>query len=921
MAERSPRLASALLSLLLLLAVACGYGASPAPAATGITSFTASPSTTQAGGHPNLNVEAHWLDRADSPADPCFCDDARVLSFHYPTGFIGNPHALPVCTLTEFNLNSCPESSQVGIVHFGVGTGPLYNMETHPDQAGLLALVLPLINAPAFIDLSGRTESDYGLDSTSAPIIHLFPAINALGFTIWGVPAAPSHDLRRFHTPLIGIGVCNAPGEIDLGIPCDGGTVTGASSTVPPAPYLQNPTTCGVPLTAGMDLTYYNGDAHHADYPWPATTGCQQLSFNPSLTAVPTTDRADSPSGLDINLRVPQNQSPGTPSPSEIRSNVVTLPPGFSINANAADGKAACADAETGIGTRGPASCPEFSKVGTLSLDVASLPGPISGALYLGEPEPGDRYRLVLAADGFGTHVKLVGLVRPDPQSGQLVASFDLPQANLQEVSLHLFGSERGLLATPTRCGTYPVSARFVPWDSDLPTQTSLSFFTIDSGPNGGPCPNGRRPFAPVVRAGSANSTAGAHAPFALTVAREDGDQELTGLTVKAPPGFSATLRGVPRCPEAAISRLAFPGYSGLLEQATPSCPEASRVGSVVAEAGAGSRPVAISGNVYLAGPYAGAPLSLVAVVPAVSGPYDLGNVAVRAAIHVDPVSAQVTTVSDPLPQILEGVPLRTRLIQIDLDRPGFALNPTDCDPLSVDVVTGGSEGGSSEAKAPFQVANCADLGFGPRLDLRFSGASGRNGHPALSAVLTTHPGEANIARTVVTLPHSEFLDNAHISSPCTRVQFAAEQCPAGSVIGRAVAETPLLDRPLEGTVYLRSSSHKLPDIVVALKGEFEVELDGRVDSVGGRLRTSFETVPDVPVDRFSLSLLGGRKGLLINSEDLCARTRTALVQLSGQNGVRSSRASRVRTACAKTARQRRGHEHGPARRPRRGGE
>ena len=902
--------------VLLGLLLGCALMVHSASAATGITSFSAEPTTTQAGGHPDLTVGITWLDRTVDPKDPCLCDNPRVFSFHAPTGFIGDPHNLPTCTLTQFNLDDCPEASQVGTATIGdVFLVPIYNMETHPDQAGLIALLVPLAHSPAFIDLSGRTESDYGLDSNSSPIIQLLP-FGELHFTLWGVPADPSHTSRRFHTPLIGLGECDPPGGFLGNDPCDEEVITGAPPSVPPAPYLQNPTTCGLPLSAGADLSYYNGDSYHADYAWPATTGCQQLSFNPSLTAVPTTSAADSASGLDVDLKVPQAQSPYTPSASEIRTNTVTLPPGFSINPNAADGKLACADADTAIGTRGGATCPEFSKVGTVSLDVAALPGRITGALYLGEPKPGERYRLILTADGFGTHVKLVGSVRPDPATGQLVTTFQLPQSNLQETDLHFFGSERGLLATPTQCGTYPVQSEFVPWDDALPTQHSTSFFTIDSGPNGTPCPGSVRPFDPKLQTGVANNTAGAHSSFALRLTREDGDQFLTGLTVATPPGFAATLRGIPYCPESAISQLATFGYSGFTEQMTPSCPVASQIGTATAGVGAGNHPLYTPGKVYLAGPYKGAPLSLEVVIPAVSGPYDLGAVAVRAAINVDRTTARVTTVSDPLPQILEGIPLRTRSILVDLDRQDFALNPTNCGSFSVDTSVSGDQGGVAAPQAHFQVANCADLPYSPKLSLKLSGGVNRLGHPAIHSVFTAGAGEANSRTISVALPPDEQLDNAHVGNICTRVDFAKHNCPADSVIGSAEASTPLLDAPLDGSVYLRSNpEHNLPDLVVDLKGQLDIELAGRIDSAkGGGLRTTFETVPDAPVSQFVLNLAGGSKGLLINSESLCGAPKKATVRMTGQNGKALNTRVKLQATCGSKARHKRHRRPGAGR-------
>lgn len=880
------------LAISFTLAVAMLAAALPAAAMAEehgeIETFETSTSSTQAGGHPDVRLEMTF---------PTFgfgngVHDPRRISSHLPTGMIGNPHAIPTCSLVSFSQQECPPSSQVGVagvyVFFGLGFAPLYNMETKPGQAGLLAFSFQEGGTVQFIEVSSRTDSDYGLDSVSTPVFHLF-SLAQLVLELWGVPADPVHDPWRFKPPVLN--------DCQPVLPCAEG---GASAGVAPEPFISNPTTCGVPLEASVDVEFYDRFIDHKANPWPATTGCEQLAFNPSLTVKPTTSQGDAPSGLDADLRVPQIANPTTPSPSQIRGATITLPKGVSINPNAADGKAACADGETGIGTLGPATCPEFSKVGVLSLDSSALPGPIPGAIYLGEPKPGNPYRLILAADGYGTHVKFPGSVAADPDSGRLVVSFrDLPQSPLTDFNMHFFGSERGLLATPTHCGSYPVEAEFQPWDGALPNQSSTSFFDVQSGPGGSACPSGPRPFSPRFTAGSANPTPARHTPFRFELTRRDGDQNLAGLTLSTPPGFSATLKGIPYCPEAAIAKLAGKGVTGLAELAQSSCPAASQVGTAVTGAGAGDHPLYTPGRVYLAGPYKGAPLSLATVVPAVSGPYDLGNVVVRAALDVNPTNAQVTAVTDPLPQILDGIPLRLRSIRVELDRPGFTLNPTNCEPHATTAKVSGTEGATAMGSSHYQVGNCADLDFGPKLGLRLSGGLNRRGHPALHATLAAKPGEANIKQVSVALPRGELLDNAHLGTPCTRVQFNADACPAGSLLGRAEAVTPLLDQPLRGNVYLRTGTHKLPDVVADLRGQIDIVLVGKVDTVNkGSLRTTFEGVPDAPVTRFSLDLAGGKKGLIQNEHSLCGKAKRAIVKMTGQNGARLESKSKLQVAC-----------------------
>ena len=869
-----------------------------------IRNFSAFPSTSQAGGHPDVTIKYAGETR-DAPQleDVCQCNDPKQIKVSLPTGFIGNPHATPQCKAADFARAACPSDSQIGTMDVVISnTGGLnlelpgeivYNMVPRPNQPGLLAACFTcgLFSIPFYINISARTDSDYGLDADANGLERYF-VVQRFTMHMWGVPGDDIHTPERYGCA-----------EYCPGVP----------SSSPHIPFLTNPSTCKEATVAKVLVVGYDNSVNSATYPWPAATGCDQLTFNPSLSARPTTTATDSASGVDVVLTVPQLLSPTYPSPSEIKEASLTLPVGFSLNPNAADGKTSCSDAAAKFGTTEAAECPEFSKIGTVVIDSSALPAPISGGIYLGDPLPGNRYRIFLAASGFGTNIKLAGTVRPDPQTGQLVTEFnDLPQSPLTEFTLHFFGAERGVLATPTQCGTYAVHSTFVPWDEVLPSQSATQFFKLDSGPEGGPCPGAVRAFDPGFSAASAKNTAGARSPFTVELSRDDGNQYLNGLTVTTPPGFTGSIRRVPYCPETAIATAAGAGYSGRGELLAPSCPAASQIGTAVAGGGAGSRPVYLPGKVYLSGPYKGAPLSLVVITPAVSGPYDLGNIVVRAAVHVDPVDAHLTTVSDPLPQIFEGIPLRVRLIRINLDRPDFTLNPTNCDPLSVNAAITGDQGTEVDMAPHFQVANCAILPYEPGLSLKLTGGLKRRGHPAIHARFTAKPGEANSRRVSVLLPKGELLDNAHIGTVCTRVLYAANNCPRGSRIGSAEASTPLLGAPLTGAVYLRASSHKLPDMVVSLKGQIDVELSATIDSVKGRLRATFEHVPDAAVTSVAVNLQGGAKGLLQNSQGLCRGQKKATVRMSGQNGAKFNTKTKLDVDCgsARHKKQRRRGRH-----------
>jgi hypothetical protein len=929
-------LALALAGALAALALLFGLRAESASAKSDIYVFKSFPSTTQAGGHPDIFTEFELGSRlTTNPPVPCFCNDPKEVIQHLPPGVVANPHVVAECKIAQLALFECPTDSQAGVVVlqlFGFGGFPLYRTTPAAGQAGLFAFLLPFgAAAPQYLTFSSRTGGDYGLDVKSIGISHLLP-LRYYAPIFWGVPNDHFYDFLRFkpgndgkegfqceQNPFQPMVEHNEQGVKEL---CFYGLEgRDVPSSLPIAPMLQNPTRCAGPMKTKMEVFSYDLEWSEAEWDWPETTGCDALSFDPSLAANPTTTNTDSASGVEVKIEVPQFQDPNTPSPSELRKSRMTLPPGFSLNPSAADGKVTCSDEQSAVGTEEEANCPEFSKVGTVTLDSSALPAPIDGFVYLGEPKPGEPYRMVVTANGFGTAVKLLGTVHADEKTGQVVVAFedvpqttfdeDLPQTPFQEFVLHIFGSERGILATPTECGRYPVTSRFVPWDEALSDQEQTQFFELDHGPNGGACPGATRDFSPSFEAGTRSNTAGAHTSFALRIGRDDGDQGLDRVAITTPPGFLASLRGVSYCPESAIATLTDGSHDGRAEQAGPACPANSQVGTADTAAGAGTKPLNTPGKVYLAGPYEGAPLSLVVVVPAVAGPYDLGNVAVRAAVNVDPATTQVSAVSDPLPQIVGGIPLRLRVIQVSLDRQNFALNPTNCAPFSVQTSLTGDQGTVATPSANFQVANCTDLDYQPKLSLKLRGGVNRLGHPAIRATLRTTPGEANSKRVSVTLPGGELLDNKHIGTVCTRPQFAADKCPDASRIGTATAHSQLLDDAVTGGVYLRASNHRLPDMVADLEGQVDVQLSAQIDSAkGGRLRATFAGIPDVPVQRFVMDLQGGKKGLLQNSRGLCGKRKKAKVVMLGQNGWRLRDHVRLQVACGSKGKRKRHAKH-----------
>jgi hypothetical protein len=442
---------------------------------------------------------------------------------------------------------------------------------------------------------------------------------------------------------------------------------------------------------------------------------------------------------------------------------------------------------------------------------------------------------------------------------------------------------------------------------------------------DGGACPSGGTPpFHPGLQAGTINNAAGKFSPFNVRLTRNDGEQEFTNFSIKLPPGVVGKLAGIPFCSDAAIaaakSRTGPNGGQEELEN--PSCPAASQVGRTLVGAGVGASLTYVPGKLYLAGPYHGSPLSIVSITAAKVGPFDLGTVVIRAALRINPETAEVfvdATGSDPIPHIIQGIPVHARDIRIYTDRPEFALNPTSCERTSTasTVLGSGLDFGSASddvpvtVTSPFQAADCANLGFKPRLQLQLRGKIHRGGNPALRAILRPRMGDANAARISVALPHSEFLDNANFRTICTRLQFKAgpgngAECPAGSVYGHARAWTPLFEKPLEGPVFLRSSEHPLPDLVLALHGLVDIQAVGRIDSVKGGIRNTFDFVPDAPITKVIVDFQGGKKSLLENSTNICRGKHQATVKMKGHNGKVHNFLAPLKAKCPKKHAKRR---------------
>jgi hypothetical protein len=862
---------------------------------------------TQAGGHPDVltHIKYNLEERPGGAIAPA--ESVRDIVVDLPAGFYGNPQSFPQCNMDQLIATEgyCDIDAQVGVfyldlsVPFGGETFywefPIYNMVSSDSQTAVLSAVV--LSVPVKMIVSVRTDGDYGL-TFRTPQINDGISLSDPKLDIWGVPTDPRHDVQR----CVFFFDCGYPSGLDV-----------------ERPYLTLPTRCGEALVTDVRTRSWEHPERWVEESLqsPALTGCESVDFSPSLEARPTTNVVDSPSGLDVDVHIPQNTDPNGLSSAHLRNAEVKFPPGLVLNPSGANGLGSCDPGQihltTPIGKVPPffakaePECPDPSRIGTVRVDTPLLADPMFGSVYLATPYKnpyGSMVAIYATFKGPGLNVKVPGEVLPDPKTGQLVARFaENPQLSFDDFKMNFFGGAFAPFRTPTSCGTYTTSSVMTPWSAPEsgPPDTPSDTYTINHARGGRPC-SGALPNEPDFEAGSMAALAGQFRPFVMNLRRNDATQEFSSITLSPPPGLVAKLKGTAPCSEAELAAAA--GKEGRAEQTSPSCPAASQIGNVYTAAGAGPAPYNAPGKVYLAGPYKGAPLSLAVVVPAVAGPFDLGTIVNRSALFIDPVTAKITAKSDPLPTILKGIPLDIRTISIRLDKPDFVLNPSSCDPSEVTGSLATTSGSVTPLQIRFQLAECGRLRFKPRLSLSLSGSTRHGGFPALKAVLRPRPDDANVERIRVAFPRSEFLEQGHIGTVCTRVQWAANACPAASVYGTVSVTTPLLDYPLNGNVYLRSSNNKLPDLVPDLRGPawqpIRFEAAGKTDSVNGGIRNTFTFIPDVPFTKLTLKLAGGKKGLLVNSRDICRSKSRAEVGFRAHNGLKAHLKPVIKAACGK---------------------
>jgi hypothetical protein len=910
-------------------------GSPPPPfGASGFSSFAVGQDgqpSTQAGGHPyELDTRIDFANAINPVATngaqtgPNSVEFPKDIAVDLPLGFLGSALATPQCSFDQLSTSKlgggCPPDTVVGHIFNepisnAIVNGPIFNMVPEHGVAAEFGYVDALRGAHALYARVVPTAAGYVLRTTSVDVPEV--SFTDLVVNFYGNPAVRD----------------------------------GSGNT--PVALFTNPSDCtGRPLTTTLHMDSWehpgrlsvDGTPDLSDPNWksassesPAVTGCDRLQFSSTLSAKPDTSVADSPSGLDVDIRVPQSEDPSALATPPLKRAVVALPAGFTVNPGSADGLGACTPAEIALGSASSPACPESSKVGTVELQSPLLPGTLAGSIYLASQFDNPFHSLVagyVVVDdpATGVVIKIPGNLTPDPVTGQITGVFDNnPQFPFSDLKLHFKGGPRGVLATPESCGTFTTNASFSPWSApDSGPDLSLSDpFQISSG-----CVSG---FQPSFTAGTQSPQAGAYSPFVLSLSRSDTDQNLQGLSVKLPLGMVAKLAGVQECSEEQLGSISSAPGTGAAQAANPSCPAGSQVGTVQTGSGVGPDPLFLAGKAYLTGPYKGAPYGLAVVVPALAGPFDLGTVVVRQALYIDPSTAQVTAVSDPFPTILDGIPLRLRRVDVDLNRPDFTLNPTNCNPMSINATTSSTGGLTATPSSRFQVGGCQELGFTPKLQMSLTGKGQTRSatHPTLTANLTQPGGQANIASTKVTLPLSLALDPKNSNNVCNydtaqAVHGGPVGCPASTIVGKATANTTLLSQPLTGPVYLVQGIrfgrqgqriHTLPSLLIPLRGQIALDLRAQSSVSGGKLVTTFPTIPDAPVSKFTLQINGGRNGILVitgRGRTICGKPQTANANFGAQSGKQESLSPRLSTsACRGVHKKTKHHKRSKKRAPR----
>ncbi len=878
---------------------------------------------TQAGAHPfqltttfNLNQTLETRHQPPLRQEETAPELVRNLHFRLPPGLLGNITVLPRCsgvqfaTVLEKDVNLCPANTAIGVARVTLNeptvfngvlteTVPIFNLEPAPGEPARFGL--EIVKVPVVFNTAVRTGKDYGVEVSILNTTQ-FATLLKTEVSFWGVPGDKSHDQVRGWE-------CIGHGHFDAGFEPEKPCKTAAELELQAKPFLTLPTSCaGAPSTSVTGNSWKGGTLEDEFKFGSPLGGCELLGFNPTIGVESESQAASTPTGLNVNVHMPQESTLSATGLAEadLKETVVTLPEGVQANPGAANGLGACSalgmgfegfgmglgensQLENNLFTATGETCSDASKIGTMSIRTPLLENELHGSVYLAEQDNNlIEQKLVLYLTAFdpvsGVRVKLAGDVHVDPNTGQLTSTFkNSPPVPFEDLSLKFFGGPHSSGSTPPLCGTYTTTGSFTPWSGQPAAQRSANT-SVTTGVGGGPCQTSfPQSFAPSFQAGSLNNQAGAFSDFSLTIGHPDADQPLSAVTMHLPPGAAAMLSSTDPCPEPPLGQ----------EWA---CGADSLIGHSTASSGLGGSPFTLGGSVYITKGYGGAPFGLLVVTPADAGPFHLGNVNVRSKIFVDKDTAAVTIVSDPFPTLVRGVPAQIKQINVTVDRHNFEFNPTNCNQLSITGTLTGSQGGSAAVSSPFRVTNCAALPFKPTLTATTKGDSSKANGASLVVKVTSTPGQANIAKTALILPVALPSRLTTIQKACIDTVFEANpaSCPDGSNIGTAIVHTPVLKSPLTGPAYLVShGGAAFPDVEFVLQGEgITLILDGQTNIKKGITSSTFNSVPDAPVTSFETTLPEGPHSALTANVapskkfSLCGAKLVMPTTITGQNGV-----------------------------------
>lgn len=808
----------------------------------------------RAGGHPDRLEIEFGLSVEETETS------LRDLALELPPGLGGHPNAVPECPRAQHEEGEeCPEESRVGTISLrflggGESNLPIFQLEPEPGQT-LAFTSSPGFDVPLTMELR---PGDFGI-SFEASDLPESPVVSEASVELWGVPA----DRQT-------------------------------GTAIPRRPFLSLPPRCG-PVAVRLEVRSWEADPAWlgANAESDPLTGCLDLPFGPELDLDLDDRAADRPTGVGVNVTIEEDESPDGLASAHLKNATIELPVGLSVSPGGVGGLAACTDRQFGLGGDGSPSCPGSSRVGAIEIETPMLAEPIEGDIYLGEERPGERFRMLIAAQAQGATLKFVSPLDVDPENGQLSAQLrDLPQLPLQQLEMGFDGGQQALLATPLSCGSASSTGSFEPHTGGESVDSTAALKIAD--PDGSPCSGGAG-FGPALLTGSSVHAAGRATAFAMTLLRQPGQQLTRRFAVGLPVGLSASLAGVGSCPTIGLA-------AGV-------CPVASRIGAAFAQVGSGLRPALLRGDVYAAGAYLGAPFSMAIVFDGAIGPFDLGPTVVRAALRVHPRTGRLSVESDPLPALVEGVPLRLRAIGLGVDRPGVIRNPTSCAPAAFDAAFESSAAGVATARSPLTVNGCGRLRLMPRLAMRLTGRAQmrRKGKPGLSVAARPRHRDTNLRAMRLALPRALGFDISGLREICSRRDAVDGLCAAGARVGAARVRTPMLAEPLTGPIYIvQPKDNGLPDLSIRLSAAgLHVDVRGRTLQRRGRFLTSLVGLPDLPLSRFAMHLRGGKRGILSLRARPCRRRGAGRLLISqlvvkGQNGVRHRVRPRAGAPCRK---------------------